>query len=237
MASERLSKYLARSGIASRRKSDEIIRSGKISVNGETVTDPFFQVEPEKDRVTFEGKRLHDAPTRRYIALYKPAGYMSDLKDPKERRLARELISVDTALFPVGRLDYNSEGLMIFTNDGDFANRLMHPRFEVEKEYHVKLSGRLTPWELERMVSGMRIEGQVYRVKSVQCLRETAKNAWYRIVVTEGKNRMIRKMADAISHPVLKLKRTRIDHITLGDMKPGEFRRIDSRQIDAILNR
>ena len=200
-------------------------------MNGLTVTDPYHRILPGVDRITLDGEHITEATRQYYVALYKPAGYLSDLSDPRGRPLARRLIDIEASLFPVGRLDYNSEGLMIFTNDGEFANTLMHPRYEVEKEYLVKLSGRLTKEEQKRMVSGMRVEGQLLRLKSITPVEETLKNTWYRATLTEGKNRMIRKMAEAISHPVLKLKRVRIDGIMLGRLKPGDYRLIDPHQL------
>ncbi len=232
MSVERLSKYLAHSGVASRRKADVIIQSGRIKVNGLTVVDPYHRVTPGVDRITLDGERITEATRQYYVALYKPVGYLSDLSDPRGRPLARELIdNIEASLFPVGRLDYNSEGLMLFTNDGEFANTLMHPRYGVEKEYLVKLSGRLTKEEQKRMVAGVRVEGELLRLKSITPVEETSKNTWYGVTLTEGKNRMIRKMAEAISHPVLKLKRIRIDGILLGHLKPGEYKLIDPRHI------
>lgn len=229
MEEERLSKFIARSGLASRRKAEQIIRSGRVAVNGAIVTDPHQRILPGSDAVSLDNERISGAAAtakRYYIALYKPTGYLSDLADPKGRRLARQLIDLDAHLFPVGRLDYNSEGLMLFTNDGEFANSIMHPRYEVEKEYLVKLSGSLTGEELKQMTTGIPLEGRNYRVRSIIPLSRTEKNAWYRVTIVEGRNRMIRKMADAVHHPVLKLKRVRIDGITLGPMRPGEYRLI-----------
>jgi pseudouridine synthase len=229
---ERLSKFLAHSGVASRRKADTIIKSGRIKVNGVKVVDPFYRVTPGTDRITLDGARVSEPTKKYYVALYKPVGYLSDLADPRGRLLARDLIDIETPLFPVGRLDYNSEGLMIFTNDGEFANAIAHPRYGVEKEYLVKFSGKLTREEQKRMVSGVRVEGQLLRLKSITFIEETSQNTWYGVTVAEGKNRMIRKIADAVSHPVLKLKRVRIDGIRLGHLKPGEYRQIDPRQIE-----
>ncbi len=234
MEEERLSKYIARSGLASRRKAEQIIRSGRVAVNGVIVKEPHHRILPGSDAISLDEERIGAAKSpkkRYYVALYKPTGYLSDLADPKGRRLARELIDLEAHLFPVGRLDYNSEGLMLFTNDGEFANSIMHPRYEVEKEYFVKLSGSLTKQELLRMTTGIPLEGQTYRVRSIVPLRQTPKNAWYRVTVVEGRNRMIRKMADAIRHPVLKLKRVRINGITLGTMRPGEYRLITPRGV------
>ncbi len=232
MEEERLSKFIARSGFASRRKAEQIVRSGRVAVNGVIVKDPHRRILPGSDAVSVDNEQIGTggaAKKRYYVALYKPTGYLSDLADPRGRRLARQLIDLEAHLFPVGRLDYNSEGLMLFTNDGEFANSIMHPRYEVEKEYLVKLSGSLTKEELLRMTTGIPVEGQVYRVRSIVPFRQTPKNAWYRVTVVEGRNRMIRKMADAVHHPVLKLKRVRINGITLGAMRPGEYRLITPR--------
>jgi 23S rRNA pseudouridine2605 synthase len=235
MAGERLSKFLARSGVASRRKAEHIIRSGKVSVNGTIVIDPYYEVSSPSDRVIVDGKILTPVTRFYYIALYKPVGYLSDLADPRSRRLARSLIPLEDTLFPVGRLDYNSEGLMIFTNDGAFANRIMHPRYETEKEYLVKVSGKLDRNDIRRMTQGLRFQGQTYKAKSITTVRETTQNAWYTFIVTEGRNRMIRKLAEAVGHPVLKLKRVRIGDIRLGHLKPGEYRFIDKRLLKAHL--
>lgn len=235
MAGERLSKFLARCGAASRRKSEELIASCRVRVNGSIVTDPSQEVSEEQDTVTLDGEAQRPAKKLHYIALYKPTGYLSDLADPRGRKIARDLIDLHEPLFPVGRLDYNSEGLMIFTNDGQFANRIMHPRFEVEKEYLVKLSGTLTREELHRVAQGVRVEREIYSVKSISLLRRTQKNAWYRITIIQGKNRMIRRIAEAMSHPVLKLKRVRIDGVGLGALKPGEYRFIDRKELRSLL--
>jgi len=141
MPSERLSKYLSNSGVASRRKCDDIIKSGRVKVNDITVLEPFYRVLPSKDNVTVDNCTLNTNNNPLYIALYKPVQYLSDLVSEKNRKVTRTLIPIKTYLFPIGRLDYNSEGLMLFTNDGDFANRIMHPRYGVEKEYLAKFKG------------------------------------------------------------------------------------------------
>jgi 23S rRNA pseudouridine2605 synthase len=233
MVGERLAKFVAHSGAASRRKSEEIVRSGRVKVNGLLVTDPAHPVDPARDEVTLDGRSIRRAARQYYVALHKPAGYLSDLADSQglTRRLARQLIKVEATLFPVGRLDYHSEGLMIFTNDGAFANRFIHPRYGVEREYHVKLTGRLNREEMGRMTAGVAVEGDLLRVRSIVPLRQTEKNAWYRVIVAEGKNRMIRRMAEALFHPVLRLRRVRIDGITLGGLKPGQYAFIEPRLI------
>jgi 23S rRNA pseudouridine2605 synthase len=231
---ERLSKFLSNNGVASRRKVDEFIKAGKVRVNGKQVLDPFFRIDSSHDWVTVDGKRVIPDSSHLYIALNKPVGYLSDLSDPRRRQTARTLIHIDGRLYPVGRLDYNSEGLMVFTNDGMLANMLMHPRYGIAKEYLVKLSGHLDEAELARMVAGIRISGDFYRVTSVTEVKSNPTSAWYRIVLSEGKNRMIRRIADALNHPVVRLKRIRIDGIKLGNLKPGHYRLLTGDEIGQI---
>ncbi len=238
MATERLSKFLAHSGIASRRKCEQIIKSGRVKVNGATVAHPAHPVDGGRDVVLLDNRRLRPPAAPCYVALYKPPGYLSDLADieGKDRPLARRLIPLDAPLFPVGRLDYNSEGLMIFTNDGRFANLVTHPRYEVEKEYHVKLSGALTRDDLKRALLGLRLdEGPPYRFKSIALLRKGIRNAWYRVTLTEGRYRHIRKVAEALSHKVLRLRRVRIDGILLAALRAGQWAHIDPQDIGRFL--
>lgn len=227
----RLSKFLANNGVASRRKSEELIRSGRVKVNGVTVLEPQYKVVSGIDKVILDGHMLDANLKYINIALYKPVGYISDVADPRGRRIARELIDLEGKIFPVGRLDYNSEGLMIFTNDGDFANTVMHPSHGVEKEYLVKFKGVLNSDELRKVRKGIRIEGDTYKVKSIEYAGSSIKNAWYSVIVDEGKNRMIRKIGNAVNHPVLKLKRVRIGNLRLGDLKPGKYRLFHKREL------
>jgi 23S rRNA pseudouridine2605 synthase len=256
MTTERLSKFLAHSGIASRRKCEKIVTSGRVKVNGLTITDPAHPVDRTRDMVAIDNTAVRPPAASCYVALYKPPGYLSDLADAqgKDRALARQLIRLQAPLFPVGRLDYTSEGLMIFTNDGAFANLVTHPRYEVEKEYHLKLSGALTEEELKAAVMGLSLDkGQVYRFKTIAPLNyrgsapppsarppepphsthfnKAERNTWYRVIVTEGRYHHLRKVADALSHKVMRLRRVRIDGITLGDLRPGEWRHIEPEKI------
>ncbi len=226
MGAEKLARFLSRHGVASRRKTSDIVASGRVRVNGNLELNPLRFIDPAADTVAVDNRIVREAIERHYIALYKPTGYISDLADPRGRPLARQLLDTDAPLFPVGRLDFNSEGLLLFTNDGDFANRIMHPRYGVEKEYIVKLTGTLTSADMQRLLAGIRVDGLMYRVKEITLVRHTAKNTWYRITITEGRNRFIRRVADAVGHPVLKLRRVRIDGIHLGDLKPGQYRHI-----------
>jgi len=235
MPSERLSKYLSNSGIASRRKCDDIIKSGRVKVNDIIVLEPFYRVLPNKDNVIVDNRTINTNNNPLYIALYKPVQYLSDLVSEKNRKVTRTLIPIKTYLFPIGRLDYNSEGLMLFTNDGDFANRIMHPRYGVEKEYLAKFKGIISDDLLYEIKKGLLIENSVYRVDSIKFINLSFSNSWYNIILKEGKNRMIRKIGSKIKHPVLKLKRIRIGPVKLGNLKPGEFRLLTDKERNSLL--
>ena len=264
---EKLIKYVARVSSYSRRKSEEIIKAGKVRVNNVTVTEPSAAVT-STDTISISNEIIHSDPVRLYIALNKPDGYMSDLQDPRGRKTARELINIDVKLFPVGRLDYHSEGLMIFTNDGDFANTIMHPRYGIEKEYLVKVKGSFGKDEIKKMKDGVVIEGEVYKIEGIHFVRDAlkntardrkqeiskksasrrlfkkgdraaleTKNTWYSVIINEGKNRMIRKIGDAMNHPVLKLKRIRIGKLKLEDLQPGKYRYFEKKEaLDTTTN-
>jgi 23S rRNA pseudouridine2605 synthase len=235
MPSERLSKFLSNSGVASRRKCDEIIKLGHVKVNDIIVLEPFFRVLLNKDKVTVDNCSLNTRNNLIYIALYKPVQYLSDLVSETNRKVTRTLIPIKTYLFPIGRLDYNSEGLMLFTNDGDFANRVMHPRYGVEKEYLAKFKGVISDDLLYEIRKGLLIENSVYRVDSIKFINLSFSNSWYNIVLKEGKNRMIRKIGSKINHPALKIKRIRIGPVKLGDLKPGEFRLLTDKERNTLL--
>ncbi len=226
---ERLVRYVARLSGLSRRKAEDAVREGRVKVNGIVSRDPALEID-ESVVITIDNRITTIEPVKLYMALYKPVKYMSDLQDPKGRSLARDLIKLDMKLYPVGRLDYHSEGLMIFTNDGDFANEIMHPSFEVEKEYLVKFKGVLKKEDIKRAESGVIVDGEALRVKKLRLVEQTEKNCWYSVIVSEGKNRMIRKIGEAINHPVLKLKRIRIGSLLLGDLQPGEFRYFEKKE-------
>ncbi len=227
---ESLVRFLARAGSFPRRHAEALIREGRIRINDAPVLSPSTQVGPG-DRVLLDGRPLSTEPIKVYIALNKPDGYMSDLKDTRGRKLARNLIKHDLRLFPVGRLDYHSEGLMIFTNDGDLANQVMHPRYNVTKEYLVKFKGLLPKEAVTRMRQGIHIEGELYQAEAIRLVKKAPANVWYSMVVNEGKNRMIRKMGAAVGHPVLRLRRVRIGKLRLGDLNPGEYRHVEKNEI------
>lgn len=233
---ERLSKYLSRCGVASRRKAEAIIRGGRVSVNNSIVLEPYSEIDPRSDVVTVDSLFISDQQPTVYVALHKPRRFISDLSDPRGRLLARDLIDISARIYPVGRLDYDSEGLIIFTNDGEFAQKVLHPRNGIEKEYLVKLQGQIGPKEIGGLTGGRSIEGVNYKLESVKLVRSTAKNAWYRMIAKEGRNRMVRKLASSVGHDVLRLKRVRIGPIALGTLKSGKYRFLTSDEIQRILN-
>ncbi|MDQ4074929.1 MAG: rRNA pseudouridine synthase [Chloroflexota bacterium] len=231
---ERLNKVIARAGVASRRGADELIEQGRVTVNG-AVAEVGAQVEPEVDEIRVDGELIH--PERvpdRYIALYKPRHVISTANDPYDRPIVTDLVDAKVRLFPVGRLDAASEGLLLLTNDGELANQLTHPRYEHEREYRVKISG--TPLEptLQKWREGMWLEEGRTLPAEVTVESSTGAATWLRFVLREGKNRQIRRMVEAFNHEVHRLIRTRMGPITLGNLKPGEWRRLTPKEIDAL---
>ncbi|MCX8021408.1 MAG: rRNA pseudouridine synthase [Syntrophorhabdaceae bacterium] len=227
----RLSKYLSTHGVSSRRKAEDLIKSGRVTVNGNIVTEPYFQVNEEKDHVFVDGNRVSHRIEKLYFALYKPRHFLSDLNYKEKRRIARELIDSDAYIFPVGRLDYESEGLMIFTNDGEIANVIMHPKYGVDKEYIVELDGVLTENDIEKVKNGFMIDDKIHRFADISFIKRIKQNVEYKIILHEGRNRIIRKVLSIIGRDVTRLKRIRIGHIHLGRLKPGEYRKIKEKEI------
>ncbi len=230
---ERLSKLLASAGIASRRKADDLIRNGRVKVNNIKILDPWFKVDTCNDHVTFDNSVVstHNKPV--YVALYKPTGYLSDLQRDPGRKLARDLVPLPGRLYPVGRLDLNSEGLLLFTNDGSFAYRMMHPRFGMTREYVVKFQGKMGSDVLERVRRGVRDAGDILTVLAIDPLQETRTNTWCRILLGEGKYREIRRIGEAVGHSILKLRRVRMGHIILGSLRSGQFRHLEQWEVEA----
>ncbi|MBP1731910.1 MAG: ribosomal large subunit pseudouridine synthase [Deltaproteobacteria bacterium] len=235
METVRLSKFLAQCGVASRRKADELIKSGSVYVNNIRIVDAYHQVNPHKDVVICQNVTLSLPRNFLYLALHKPPGYMSDLKDARGRPLAVSLIDSETRLFPVGRLDFQSEGLMLFTSDGAFANKIMHPRYSVEKEYLVKVKGKLSAAELAHALKGVTVDAEHYSVDTIELAKTEAANCWYRVTVHEGKKHLVRKLAEGLGHPVLRLIRVRIGIVRIGTLKRGAHRRLTRSEVEYFL--
>ena len=238
---ERLQKILSAAGIASRRAAESYITDGRVSVNGKTVTELGSKADPAVDDIRVDGRRLKRATHRLYLLLYKPRGYIVSRSDPQRRPTVIDLLSkggIRDYVYPVGRLDYDSEGLLLLTSDGDLAARLTHPSHEVEREYEVKVLGVPDDHDLERLSKGIVIDGRRTRPADVKLLNvvhaKDGEHAIVSIVVKEGRNRQVRNMCEAIGHPVDRLKRVRIGPITDERIRPGEFRELDAKEIAAL---
>ena len=228
----RLQKYLADAGIASRRKSEELILAGRISVNGDIVTELGVKVDDKKDKVTFDGNPVSIDSKLVYIMLNKPVGYVTTVKDQFNRPAVVDLLKgVKERVFPVGRLDYDTSGLLLLTNDGDLTFKLTHPKHNVEKTYRAKVFGTPTTIEMSMFRRGLVIEGKKTAPAKISIVESQTKMCVVDISITEGRNRQVRKMCSAIKHPVSTLKRTAIGEIELGDLSIGKFRYLTDKEV------
>jgi 23S rRNA pseudouridine2605 synthase len=238
MATERLQKIIAAAGVASRRKAEELITAGLVSVNGQTVTELGSKADPAHDHIRVNGKLLHGAERHVYLLMNKPKGYVTTLHDPERRPTVIELLrGVGARVYPVGRLDYASEGLLLLTNDGDLAHRLMKAASHVPKTYMVKVAGNPSEEGLAKLRGGISIPSdRGKRVRTapakIRVIRESA-NPWYEVTLIEGKNRQIRRMFEEIGHHVEKIKRVRYGPLQL-DVHPGEFRRLTAEEVSKL---
>jgi pseudouridine synthase len=239
--SERLQKILSAAGIASRRAAEVLIQEGRVTVNGQTVTELGTKADPDVDEVRVDGRRVKPVQRRRYILLYKPRGYITSRSDPQQRPTVIDLLEkggVREYVYPVGRLDYDSEGLLILTSDGELAARLTHPLHGVPREYHARVRGVPDRHELERLSRGIVIEGRRTAPAQVTIAKviegEGGRDAILSFVIREGRNRQVRDMCDAIGHPVVRLRRVRIGPISDDRIRPGEFRDLTPREIAAL---
>jgi pseudouridine synthase len=227
----RLNKLLSSYGIASRRAADELIEQGRVQINGRVVTELGTKADPDRDDIRVDGRRLKTAPVKRYLLMNKPVGVMSTRSDPQRRTTVVDLLSrggLGGYFYPVGRLDYDSEGLIILTNDGAFAERMAHPRHELERTYEALVEGVPDERDLERLRKGVPIDGQRTLPAQVRVRRShktrKGEQTVLEIVIREGRNRQVRKMCDAIAHPVARLRRVKFGAITDSKLRPGQFR-------------
>ncbi len=236
---ERLQKLIAQAGIASRRASEALITAGEVSVNGEIVTELGTKADPEKDHIKVRGKLINTILERReniYVLLNKPKGYLSSAADPEGRKLVVDLVKGFGKLHPVGRLDYNTEGLLILTNDGQFTNYITSSK-AVPKVYDVKVKGLPPNAAINKLRRGLLLEdGYKTAPAEIKELKSTDKNGWYEVTLYEGHNQQIRKMFDAISHSVVKLRRIAIGHISERWLKVGESRKLTAEEVEGFRN-
>ncbi|MDP9236061.1 MAG: rRNA pseudouridine synthase [Chloroflexota bacterium] len=236
---ERLQKILARAGHGSRRAAESLITAGRVSVNGATVTALGTQADAKIDRIELDGKRLSLAETAVFLAMNKPDGVLTTLHDPEGRRTVLDLLppALPPHVFPIGRLDRDTEGLLLFTNDGEFAHRMAHPRYEIEKEYYAQVTGTLSDVALGQLRNGVLIEGKRTSPAAVDVtLPPSGRTAWeghvwLRIVIHEGRKRQVRLMCRAVGHPVRTLVRTRVGPITLARLASGTTRQLSDNEV------
>lgn len=228
---ERLQKFMATAGVASRRKSEDLILEGKVKVNGEVVKELGFKVS-DSDEIEVSGRILSKPRKNTYYLLNKPVGYVTTVTDPQGRKTVMGLIPKDTRVFPVGRLDIMTEGLLLLTDDGDLAYKLTHPKHEIEKEYHVKVNGTITHEQIEKLKSGVILEDGLTAPAKAAIVNINKGETLLSLTIHEGKNRQVRRMIDAIGKKVLKLKRVRYGHLSLEDVPLGKFRELTADEIN-----
>ena len=234
---ERLQKILARAGIASRRAAEALILAGRVSVDGRVVTELGCRADAATSRILVDGKAIA-AERKVYLLLNKPAGYITTLSDPQGRRRVTDLVkTIPERLFPVGRLDFDTEGALIMTNDGEFAHRILHPSFEVSRSYEALVRGLPDAATLARLASGIELEDGPTAPARVRLLRREKGRALVEIVIHEGRKRQVRRMFQAVGHPVLRLRRTAYGELRLGALPPGGYRLLEPAELRLIFRR
>jgi len=232
---ERLQKIIAAAGVASRRQAELLIQHGRVTLNGKIVTQLGTKADPERDHIKVDGKLIRESSRKIYILLNKPRQVISSVADPRGRTKVTDLVDIPTKIYPAGRLDYNTEGLIVLTNDGKFSKILTTAGSNMPKVYHVKVRSTPDTPELARLREGIRLPGgvQLTRCKIIP-LRESA-NSWYEVTLTQGRNRQIREMFHAVGHPVLKLRRVRIGFLTDEGLAVGQYRHLTPREVARVL--
>jgi 23S rRNA pseudouridine2605 synthase len=237
MAAERLQKYLARAGVASRRHAEELITAGRVAVNNKTVTELGSRVEPGTDLVTVDGSLVTPPQESSYFLLYKPVGVVTTLSDPQGRAtVAGFLEDIDERLFPVGRLDYDAEGALLFTNDGALAHKLTHPSFQVPRTYLAKVKGAPDAATLDKLRGGVRLEDGMATPVSVDVFEAAERNTWLKIVVAEGRPHLIKRLCAAVGHPVVRLFRPSYAGVAVEGMRPGQLRPLKESEVELLTN-
>jgi 23S rRNA pseudouridine2605 synthase len=233
----RLQKLLATSGVASRRKCEELMLAGLVEVDGEVVTRLGTKVDPTTAVIRVDGKRLPPASPNVYLALNKPRGVVSTMSDPQGRRTLSDLVADrPERLFHVGRLDTDTSGLIILTNDGDFAQRLAHPSYEVDKTYVAEVEGEVYRRTLKQLLAGVELEDGPVTVSAARIVQQGASKTIVELVIHEGRNRIVRRLLDSVGHPVRRLTRTRIGPVVLGRLGDGEMRELTREELGELLD-
>lgn len=234
--SERLQKYMARCGIASRRKCEEIILSGAVCVNGEKIFELGTKVDDEKDIVTVNGKIIKLEEKKVYIMLNKPEGIITSNNDEKNRKTVIDIVDVEERIYPIGRLDYDTSGLLLLTNDGDIYNRIIHPRKNIDKIYIAKVNGIFSEEEMSKFSTGVDIGDYITSDAKIKVLEKYKNSCLVEISIHEGKNRQVRKMCSVFNHEVLTLQRISVGELSLGNLKNGNWRYLTDSEIEYLSN-
>ena len=233
--SVRLNKFLSEAGVASRREADRLILEGRVRLNGELVRKLGIRVDPENDRIEVNGRRIRKSEDRVYFILNKPPGYLVTRRDPWGRPTVMDLLpSSGTRVNPVGRLDLESEGLLLLTNDGEMANRLLHPRYGIKKVYMVKVKGSMDPSARERLEKGIFLDGKKTAPAKIKVMAQNPKRTLFRIELSEGRKREIRRMMEAVGCRVVQLRRTHFGGLSLTGVQPGRWRHLKRREVELL---
>ena len=232
---DRLQKYMAHCGVASRRSAEGIILEGRVKVNSEVIKELGYKVDTEVDQVYVDDKLIKVEDRKVYVALNKPVGYVCTVKDEKNRKTILDLVNVEERIYPIGRLDYNSSGLILLTNDGDIYNKIIHPRKKIEKTYIAVIKGTPDMKKINQFMNGVDIGGYVTQKSQFKIMKVLSNgNCRVKIVITEGKNRQIRKMCEIIGHPVLELQRISVGDIHLHNLELGKWRNLTLEELSYI---
>lgn len=231
---ERLQKILSRAGVASRRGAEKVMAEGRLTVNGTTVTQLGTKADIARDDIRVDGVRIRPPQHPVYLLLNKPKGAVTTRHDPEGRTTVMDLVPAVAGLFPVGRLDIGTEGLILLTNDGDFAERVSHPRYEVPRVYRAKVRGVPDAATLARLRSGVRVEGERLAVDRVRVL-EADNNAWLEVTLHEGKHHAVKRLLEAVGHPVSKLRRVALGPLTDKGLEPGEYRQLTPQEVRKLI--
>ncbi len=235
----RLNKFLADHGVASRRKADELIDEGRVEVNGRKVFELGLKIDPQNDRVKVGGKMITNKPQPLYFIFNKPRSVVTTTSDPQGRPIVMDFFKrIRKRIFPVGRLDWDTEGLLLMTNDGDFSNEISSPSSDITKTYHAKLNGQITQAKMDKLKRGVSIIGGKVRALHLKKIKKgSEKKDWVEITITEGKNRQVRKMFEKVGYDVEKLKRVSIGQLRLGALKSGDYRPLTRKDLEKIFSK
>ncbi len=233
---ERLQKFLAKAGVASRRGAEELIRQGRIKVNDRIINEMGHKINPLLDKVAFDDNQV-EVKEKIYLLLNKPKGYVTTLSDPQGRPIVTDLLkNISTRIFPVGRLDLDTEGALLMTNDGSLTNYILHPKYEVNKTYEALVRGKPIPNKLNQLEQGILLEGKKTWPAKIRILKTLKNETLIEVIIHEGKKRQVRKMFQAIGHPVVNLKRTAYGRLKLGDLKSGNYRFLTQKDIKMLFS-